>query len=77
MQLNTARVFVKDMEAAKAFYENTMGLPLKGDGSDHGYCVFQAGVADLVVERVAWGGVLATLQDCDGIELQVVQSPAA
>jgi predicted enzyme related to lactoylglutathione lyase len=123
MQLNTARVFVKDMEAAKAFYENAMGLSLKADGFDHGYFVFQAGAADLVVERVAddapdedqqlvgrftglsftvadvqathdqlvsrgvrftglperqaWGGVLATLQDCDGNELQVVQYPVA
>lgn len=96
-----------------------MGLPLKADGSAHGYCVFQAGATDLVVERVAedapdedrllvgrftglsftvadvqathdqlvtrgvrftglperqaWGGMLATLQDSAGNELQVVE----
>jgi predicted enzyme related to lactoylglutathione lyase len=77
MQLNIARVFVKDMEVAKALFENAMGLPLKADGSDHGYRVFQAGAADLVPERQAWGGVLATQQDCDGNALQVVQYPAA
>ena len=53
MELNTARVFVKDIAAAKLFYSNKLGLPLKADGSQHGYCVFKAGSTELVVEAVA------------------------
>ena len=123
MELNTARVFVKDIDAARQFYSSKLGLPLKADGSQHGYCVFKAGNTELVVEVVAedapekdrilvgrftglsftvrdisekhmqlvalgvhftgapekqfWGGILATLQDPSGNELQIVQHPAA
>ena len=123
MELNTARVFVKDVTAAKQFYATKLGLPLKADGSEYGYCVFKAGAAELVIESVgddapqedrdlvgrftglsftvqdiaakhrelaalgvkftgapeqqAWGGILATLQDPSGNELQLVQQPAA
>lgn len=123
MELNTARVFVRDIDAAKQFYSSKLGLPLKADGSQHGYCVFKAGHTELVVEVVAddapeedkilvgrftglsftvqdigekhrylvalgvpftgapekqfWGGILATLQDPSGNELQIVQQPAA
>lgn len=123
MELNTARVFVSDIAAAKLFYLNKLGLPLKADGSKHGYCVFKAGSTELVVEAVAedapeedrllvgrftglsftvqdaakkhrqlvalgvpftgapekqfWGGILATLQDPSGNELQIVQQPTA
>lgn len=52
MQLNTARVFVKDISAAKAFYGRTLALPLKADGEADGYCVFRSGAAELVVESV-------------------------
>ncbi len=52
MELNTARVFVKDIEAARHFYEQKLGLHLTADGSEHGYCVFKAGSAALVVETV-------------------------
>jgi predicted enzyme related to lactoylglutathione lyase len=123
MELNTARVFVRDIDAAKQFYSNKLGLPLKADGSQYGYCVFKAGNTELVVEVVAddapeedrilvgrftglsftvqdcgkkhrdlvalgvpftgapekqsWGGILATLQDPSGNELQIVQQPTA
>jgi catechol 2,3-dioxygenase-like lactoylglutathione lyase family enzyme len=123
MELNTARVFVKDIAAAKYFYSSKLGLPLKADGSQFGYCVFKAGNTELVVEAVAedapdedkllvgrftglsftvqdvsekhrelsalgvpftgtpekqfWGGILATLQDPSGNELQIVQHPSA
>ncbi|MFG6412331.1 VOC family protein [Roseateles sp. DC23W] len=53
MQLNTARVFVKDLVSAKCFYANSLGLPLKVDGERAGYCVFGAGAMDLVIESVA------------------------
>ena len=123
MELNTARVFVRDIDAAKQFYSSKLGLPLNADGSQYGYCVFQAGSAELVLEVVAddapeedrklvgrftglsftvqdieekhrqlvalgvpftgapekqfWGGILATLQDPSGNELQIVQRPTA
>jgi predicted enzyme related to lactoylglutathione lyase len=123
MELNTARVFVRDIDVAKRFYSSQLGLALKADGSQHGYCVFRAGNTDLVVEVVAddapeedrvlvgrftglsfavqdisekygqlvalgvpftgapekqfWGGILATLQDPSGNELQIVQQPTA
>ena len=123
MELNTARVFVSDVGAAKQFYEQKLGLRLKADGSDYGYCVFKSGSTELVVESVAadapdeekvlvgrftglsftvqdaaakhselqargvlftgppdkqlWGGILATLQDPSGNELQIVQQPTA
>jgi lactoylglutathione lyase len=123
MKLNTARVFVKDIDAARQFYASKLGLPLKADGSQHGYCVFRAGNTELVVEVVSddapeedrvlvgrftglsftvkdiseryrqlvalgvpftgapekqfWGGILATLQDPSGNELQIVQQPTA
>jgi len=53
MELNTARVFVDDIGAAKAFYFETLSLPLKIDGEDHGFCVFRSGGAELVVEVVS------------------------
>jgi catechol 2,3-dioxygenase-like lactoylglutathione lyase family enzyme len=53
MELRTARVFVNDLEAARRFYASLLGLPLKADGSAYGYCVFQAGPTELVVEAVA------------------------
>ena len=53
MELNTARVFVKDIVAARQFYSTKLGLPLQADGSQYGYCVFKAGRTELVVETVA------------------------
>lgn len=52
MQLSAARLFVRDIEAARHFYSHVLGLPLKVDGSVHGYCVYRAGDVDLVVESV-------------------------
>jgi predicted enzyme related to lactoylglutathione lyase len=123
MELNTARVFVKDIDEAKLFYSNKLGLQLKADGSRYGYCVFKTGNTELVIEAIAadaseedkvlvgrftglsftvqdviekhselaalgvsftglpekqfWGGILATLQDPSGNELQIVQHPTA
>lgn len=123
MELTTARVFVRDIDSAKRFYSSKLGLLLKADGSQYGYCVFKAGSTELVVEAVAddapeeermlvgrftglsftvqdcgqkhrelvalgvpftgapekqaWGGILATLQDPSGNELQIVQHPTA
>jgi catechol 2,3-dioxygenase-like lactoylglutathione lyase family enzyme len=48
MNLNTARVFVRDLAGAREFYGRTIGLRLKA-----GYCVFDAGNCELVIESVA------------------------
>lgn len=122
MNLNTARVFVRDIEAAKTFYAAVLELPLQFDGAAMGYCVFKPGAATLVVElvppdapedeqvlvgrftglsfqvadaaqayaslsargaefceapeRQPWGGVLATLRDPAGNEIQICEYPA-
>lgn len=119
MNLNTARVFVRDINVAKDFYSRLLGLPLQHDGTEYGYCVFRPGAATLVVEAVpldapedeqvlvgrftglsfqvanaqesyallsakgveftgtpeaqAWGGVLATLRDPSGNQVQICQ----
>ena len=121
MQLRTARIFVRDLPGASRFYAEMLGLPLKADGIEQGFCVFDAGAMSLVVEHVdvdapeedqvlvgrftglsfdvsdiqskyeelsargvsfaglpeqqGWGGVLATLRDPAGNELQLVQQP--
>jgi predicted enzyme related to lactoylglutathione lyase len=122
MELNTARVFVRDLVAAKQFYEEKLSLPLKVDGSAYGYCVSKSGSVELVIESVPddapeedkvlvgrftglsfkvqdaaakhqqlqalgvpftgmperqfWGGILATMQDPSGNELQICQLPS-
>ncbi|WP_295641798.1 VOC family protein [uncultured Methylibium sp.] len=53
MNLNTARVFVRDIHRAKAFYGQVLGLKLRADGALQGWCVFDAGNCELVVEAVA------------------------
>jgi predicted enzyme related to lactoylglutathione lyase len=53
LQLRAVRLFVRDLEAARGFYAETLGLTLRQDGSTYGYCVFDAGAVDLVVETVA------------------------
>jgi len=52
MNLNTARVFVRDIASAKDFYADALGLSIKTDGSSHGFCVFDAGSSTLVLEAV-------------------------
>jgi predicted enzyme related to lactoylglutathione lyase len=53
MHLNSARIFVDDIAAAKSFYSQGLALPLKHGGDDYGFYVFRAGNVDLVVELVA------------------------
>ena len=52
MKLNTARIFVRDLEAAQSFYRDALGLTLRGGNPRIGYCVFDSGGAQLVVESV-------------------------
>ena len=53
MNLAAARVFVRDLVAARAFYGQILGLSLKHDGVSYGYCVFSAGSIDFILESVA------------------------
>jgi hypothetical protein len=55
MNLNTARVFVRDLGAAEPFYSKQLGLPLRGGGARFGYCVYNAGSTQLIVESVPGG----------------------
>ena len=52
MDLNTARIFVRDIASARRFYGDALGLRVKADGTALGFCVFDAGSATLVVEAV-------------------------
>ena len=54
LNLNTARIFVRDIARARKFYADKLGLALKAEGTHHGYCVFDAGNAELVVEAVGF-----------------------
>lgn len=53
MQLGTTRIFVDDLAAASSFYAAALGLPLKVNGEHFGFCVFDAGGVELVVESIA------------------------
>lgn len=52
MQLAAARVFVRDIVAARDFYEKRLGLDLGHDGTEEGFCRFDTGQVQLVVELV-------------------------
>lgn len=52
MKLAAVRIFVRDIVAARDFYAGALGLPLIADGAADGYCVFDMGGADLVLEAV-------------------------
>lgn len=52
MNLNTARVFVHDIVRARAFYADALGLGLHAHDLSQGWCVFNAGNCELVVEAV-------------------------
>ena len=52
MKLSTARIFVRDLDAARSFYRDKLGLSLRAYSAESGYCVFESGAAQLVVEAV-------------------------
>lgn len=54
MKLSALRLFVHRLDRAADFYGRQLELPLRVDGRDQGWCVFDLGSGvDLVVERVA------------------------
>jgi catechol 2,3-dioxygenase-like lactoylglutathione lyase family enzyme len=52
LKLAAARVFVRNLEEASEFYENTLGLRVGARGPEADYVVFEAQTCDLIVERV-------------------------
>lgn len=52
MKLSGARVFVGDLSEARTFYAEVLGLALKHDGKQFGFCVLDAGELELIVEVV-------------------------
>lgn len=53
MNLAAVRVFVRDLAAARRFYEGALGLSLTSDDAANGFCLFSAGSIDLILETVA------------------------
>lgn len=51
-RLASLRLFVRDCVAARDFYRDQIGLPLTADGSSQGWCTFDIGGVQLVVEAV-------------------------
>lgn len=52
MNLNAVRVFLRDLAAAESFHSGNLGLPKRGGGNGLGYCIFDAGNTQLIVESV-------------------------
>ena len=52
MKLSAIRIFVRELAPARAIYSEMLGLVVKQDGSRFGFCLFEAGGADLLVEAV-------------------------
>jgi len=55
MKLSAVRIFVRELEPAKRFYEEVLGLRLTHDGSAFGYCTFESSGVHVVVETIAPG----------------------
>lgn len=51
MRLSAVRVFVRDVRAAKRFYEDVLELKMQADASEQGYCVFDCGIT-LILEEI-------------------------
>ncbi len=56
MKLFGVRIFVDDFAAARAFYADTLGLPVAWEMADHGALGLDAGGPQLIVEAVPVGG---------------------
>lgn len=50
MKLYGARIFVDDIEAARQFYTEVLGLPLAWNMPDHGVFGVKAGTPELIIE---------------------------
>jgi uncharacterized glyoxalase superfamily protein PhnB len=52
LKLAAARIFVKNLEEATEFYEQTLALRVGARAPEVGYVVFETGTCDLIVEQV-------------------------
>jgi predicted enzyme related to lactoylglutathione lyase len=53
LKLAAVRIFVRDLAAAQRFYRDVLGLASRGADASQGYCVFDSGGAQVVIESVA------------------------
>lgn len=52
MKLAAVRIFVSELAAARRFYRDLLGLGLAHEDARAGYCAFQGGAAQVIVEEV-------------------------
>ncbi len=52
MKASAFRLFVHDLAAARQFYTQQLGLPLRAENMAQGWLAFEVGGPQLVVERV-------------------------
>jgi predicted enzyme related to lactoylglutathione lyase len=52
MNLAAARVFVRDIKEARAFYSQRLGLAVESGDDDHGFCMFDTGNTKLIIEAI-------------------------
>lgn len=50
MNLTAARVFVRDIDEAIAFYSGPLGLKIEAVDAERGFCMFDTGATRLIVE---------------------------
>ena len=53
MKLGAARIFVRDIVEAKAFYSQRLGLAVEVADDAHGFCMFDTGATKLIVEALS------------------------
>ena len=53
MNLGAARVFVREIAEAKAFYSERLGLTVEVADEEHGFCMFDTGATKLIIEAVS------------------------
>jgi predicted enzyme related to lactoylglutathione lyase len=53
MPLAAVRIFVRNLDEAIAFYRTNFDWSMTGGGAGEGYCVFDVGNINLVIESVA------------------------
>lgn len=52
MNLGFARIFVRDIVEARAFYVQRLGLRVESADEERGFCMFDTGATKLIVEAV-------------------------
>jgi predicted enzyme related to lactoylglutathione lyase len=52
MILAAARVFVRDINEAMAFYADRLGLKIEVADAEHGFCMFDTGATKLIIEAI-------------------------